>query len=544
MSNATIARRRGQCPPWSRQRSSAADATGRRRTTPSRPSPTARRSSSRVRPRPPGGSGRWTSRSGSTPTPTGCARMPGTSSGPRTSPYSSRSTPGSWVRPPRAPGGSAGPSGCSSGLPESAAHGYPLYLGTAALMGGDLLVAEASARRMQELGRRHDDPTFVALGVYFEGRVRIKQARVADGLALLDEAMVAALSDELGPLWTGAIYCGLMDACNELRDLRRASEWTEATRRGPTRSRWRRSLRASAGCTAPSCSSTAESGTRPNSEALGACEDMVGIDVFAVADAYYEVGEVRRLRGDLDGAEQAYHAGTRLRPRPAAGHRAAAAGAGPRPRRVVVDRRGARGQHRKPPGARRAPCGAGRHRSDRGRSRPRRGVGAGGLRHGGDIRQRRAAADGHRCRGAVLLAQGRTVESIGALRSAFNAWNGLDVPFESARARLLLAQAYSELGDADAAAREQAVAQACFDQLGVMRPQQPRLARSDPSGGGGDQAARLGEEQPRDRRRTVPEPEDRGAAPLEHLHEDRRHLALGRDGVRLRQRADGRTTHA
>jgi 3-oxoacyl-[acyl-carrier protein] reductase len=41
-------------------------------------------------------------------------------------------------------------------------------------------------------------------------------------------------------------------------------------------------------------------------EALSACRDMVGIDVFAVADAYYEVGEVRRLRGDLAGAEAAY----------------------------------------------------------------------------------------------------------------------------------------------------------------------------------------------------------------------------------------------
>ena len=28
--------------------------------------------------------------------------------------------------------------------------------------------------------------------------------------------MLAALSDDLKPMWTGAIYCGLMDACNEL----------------------------------------------------------------------------------------------------------------------------------------------------------------------------------------------------------------------------------------------------------------------------------------------------------------------------------------
>ena len=96
---------------------------------------------------------------------------------------------------------------------------------------GDLESALESARRMQGLGQRFSDPTLVCLGVYYEGRSRIKQARVREGLALLDEAMLAALSDELAPMWAGAIYCGLMDACHELHDLRRAFEWTEATRR-------------------------------------------------------------------------------------------------------------------------------------------------------------------------------------------------------------------------------------------------------------------------------------------------------------------------
>ena len=191
-------------------------------------------------------------------------------------------------------------------LPECAAHGYPLYLGTAGLTGSDLDAADASARRLQDLGRRYDDPNLVALGVYFEGRIRIKQARVAEGLALLDEAMVAALSDDLDAFWTGAIYCGLMDACNELRDLRRASEWTEATRRWsdplPLASLYPGICRVHRAQVLQSRGSWAEA----EQEALGACEDMVGIDVFAVADAYYEVGEVRRVRGDLAGAEQAY----------------------------------------------------------------------------------------------------------------------------------------------------------------------------------------------------------------------------------------------
>jgi DNA-binding CsgD family transcriptional regulator len=76
-------------------------------------------------------------------------------------------------------------------------------------------------------------------------------------------------------------------------------------------------------------------------------------------------------------------------------------------------------------------------------------------------------AEGQRCLGAVRLAQDRTVEAMGLLRLAFNHWQALDVPYEAARTRMLLAEGYRALGDADAAEREAAAAQACFDRLGV-----------------------------------------------------------------------------
>jgi len=50
---------------------------------------------------------------------------------------------------------------------------------------------------------------------------------------------------------------------------------------------------------------------------------------------------------------------------------------------------------------------------------------------------------------------------------AFNHWQALDVPYEAARTRMLLAEGYRALGDADAAEREAAAARACFDRLGV-----------------------------------------------------------------------------
>lgn len=59
----------------------------------------------------------------------------------------------------------------------------------------------------------------------------IRQGEVGQGLAILDEAMVPVLADELSPDWAGNIYCNMMIACHELADHRRAAQWTDATER-------------------------------------------------------------------------------------------------------------------------------------------------------------------------------------------------------------------------------------------------------------------------------------------------------------------------
>ena len=88
-------------------------------------------------------------------------------------------------------------------------------------------------------------------------------------------------------------------------------------------------------------------------------------------------------------------------------------------------------------------------------------------------------AEGHRCVGAVQLADGRVMEALSALRMAFNEWTRLDVPFEAARTRMLLAQTYAACGDADAAQREETAARACFERLGVLPV---RAGRRRPAG--------------------------------------------------------------
>ena len=67
-----------------------------------------------------------------------------------------------------------------------------------------------------------------SLGVHTQGLALVEQGKVAQGLALLDEAMLPAAAGELSPMITGVVYCGVIAGCEEVFELRRAREWTDA----------------------------------------------------------------------------------------------------------------------------------------------------------------------------------------------------------------------------------------------------------------------------------------------------------------------------
>jgi DNA-binding CsgD family transcriptional regulator/tetratricopeptide (TPR) repeat protein len=352
--------------------------------------------------------------------------------------------------------------------PECPEHGYVRYLleVEAALGGGDLNAVTSSAREVQEIGRRQDDPNLVALGTLGEGRALIRQGRVADGSELLDEAMVAVLGDELSPEWAGNIYCHLMAACHELADFRRAAEWTRRT------TRWLETLPTAVLFTGicrvhrSQVFQTTGAWEQAESEAVRVCEELAEIHVASVAEAHYQLGELRRLRGDLVGAERAYtDAHERGRdPQPglallrlaqgridaaAASIRAGLAGTSDRLARAWlcvahVEIACAAGDVET---AGKASAELNETASDYGSS-------------GLDVMARHA-------RGAVLLADGQVAKALETLRGACELWQELYAPYECARVRLLLARAYNALGDSDAAARELDAAEAVFTHLGA-----------------------------------------------------------------------------
>jgi len=70
-------------------------------------------------------------------------------------------------------------------------------------------------------------------------------------------------------------------------------------------------------------------------------------------------------------------------------------------------------------------------------------------------------------RGRVELARGRPKEALLELRRAQRIWTETELPFELARTRVLLARAYSLLGEAEEAKLEERAAQATLSRIGV-----------------------------------------------------------------------------
>ena len=72
--------------------------------------------------------------------------------------------------------------------------------------------ARAAAAEAARIGERFRESDLVAFARSLEGQALLRQGRIEEGLALLDEAMVAVAAGELSPLVTGLIYCSVIAA--------------------------------------------------------------------------------------------------------------------------------------------------------------------------------------------------------------------------------------------------------------------------------------------------------------------------------------------
>src|SRR5262245_36453415 len=175
-----------------------------------------------------------------------------------------------------------------------------------ALGAGDFDAAIEAARAVAAIGARHGDETLSSYALVGEGVALVKQGCVRDGLAALDEAMLAVVAGRVRPTWAGNIYCQLMSVCQELADIRRAQQWTDTT------ARWcegfSNAVMFLGVCRVHRAQLLQVRGewAAAEEEIALVCRDLAAMNVGAVGLALYELGEVRRMRGDLPGAASAY----------------------------------------------------------------------------------------------------------------------------------------------------------------------------------------------------------------------------------------------
>jgi tetratricopeptide (TPR) repeat protein len=116
--------------------------------------------------------------------------------------------------------------------PEAAEHARLARARFARAFGrGDHEEALRHAETTYAIGERLGDPDLLALGLHDRGRALVARGDVAQGMALIDEATVAAVGGELSPHATAFIYCNTIETCRNLADYGRAAEWTDAAKR-------------------------------------------------------------------------------------------------------------------------------------------------------------------------------------------------------------------------------------------------------------------------------------------------------------------------
>ena len=115
---------------------------------------------------------------------------------------------------------------------DCAERGYLLTLAMVEhAAAGDHDAALAAGAEAMAIGERFGDADLFALTAQDQGTLLVRLGRVADGLALLDEAMVAVTAGELSPIVNGFVYCGAITGCQAAYEPRRGHEWTAALTR-------------------------------------------------------------------------------------------------------------------------------------------------------------------------------------------------------------------------------------------------------------------------------------------------------------------------
>jgi class 3 adenylate cyclase len=352
--------------------------------------------------------------------------------------------------------------------PESPEHGHLAWNRTQGFLAvGDLDAALEQAELVLDIGTRFGHRDLQAYGLLDKGRALVAKGRVSEGLPLLDEATVAAVSGELGPLASGIIYCLAITATTHLGDYGRAGQWTEAAKR------WceRQSISGFPGvCRIHRAEIVRLRGAwaEAEQEARRALSELQSFSAEFTAEGFYEIGEIRLRMGDLSEAEdaflQAHEVGRRPEPglsmlRLARGNTKSAHAS--ITRALGDESLDALHRSRLLPAQVEIAITADDLDSARSATEELESIGE----TFGTPPLKAAAL---RARGELQLAHGDAARAAQSLHRSWRLWKDADLPYEAARARMLLGVALRADGDEDGGTLELQAARSAFERLGAV----------------------------------------------------------------------------
>jgi len=358
------------------------------------------------------------------------------------------------------------------GQPEAREHGFlALSRGITTLFAeGNIDDALPELERAHDIAARAGDRDTQVLALVGKGRAFVQRGDVEQGLAILDEASTSAVSGELRPYATGLVYCATITSCQHVGDYRRAAEWTEAA------SRWceQEDMNGFPGaCRIHRAEIMRLRGDWPEAEktALAACEEVHDFDRLVTAGGYYEIGEIRRRRGDFAAAEEAFRTANELGRSPQPGlallqlaqGKVESAVAGVTRRLAEMDEPLER--VRMLPALAEIALAAGD--LDTARSAAAELQQIVDSYKIGDRRAPAFDATVNLTLGQIELAGQDWDDASRDLRRARDEWQEIGAPYETAQARMLLGIAFRHQGDEHAATLELQAAQTTFERLGA-----------------------------------------------------------------------------
>ena len=325
---------------------------------------------------------------------------------------------------------------------------------------GRLDEARALARETAAVGRHEDDPDLEVLSLLTVGQTLVMQGRVAEALTCLDEVMLTVSEGGLEPPVTGLAYCSVIGTCMALSDVARAREWTAALSGWCERQSGLVPYRGVCLVHRTQIMTMQGSWTDALVEARRACELL---EEPVVGDAHYALGDLHRLRGEYDEAENAYR-------------RANSAGRQPEPGLALL---------RMAQGRIDAATTTLRRLYDEPDRLDRADILAACaevMLRVGDVDTARAAVDelaaragddplranrAHELRAAVTAAEGDGFAALPLLRTAWRGWQELSMPYDAARVRARIGDCLAAVGDDDSARMEYDAARLVFERLGA-----------------------------------------------------------------------------